>query len=226
MNMIAVSITSGSVVGVVEDIRLAEKSGADMVELRLDFMNSVLDSDLKRMLDAAGIPVIVTLRRKVDGGCFEGTEKERCLLLRKACDLGADYVDIELDVDTGIFKDTGTKIICSYHNFSQTPSVDDMLSILKSCLDKQPDVVKIVTMAKKYKDNLVIFDFLERSEKIAGNGVEVVSFCMGDKGKLSRAFCTKFGSFLTFASLKKGMESAPGQIDVGLLKEFDGVVVG
>ena len=49
---------------------------------------------------------------------------------------------------------------------------------------------------------------------------------MGNKGKLSRAFCTKFGSFLTFASLKKGEESAPGQIDINLLKEFDKVFAG
>ena len=169
--MIAVSIMSRSVAVALDDIRLAEKSGADMVELRLDHINSVLNCDLKQMIDAAGIPVIVAVRRKVDGGHFKGTEIERCLLLRKACDLGADYVDIEAGIDAGIFNDTGAGIICSYHNFSQTPSVDDLLSILKSCLDKQPDVVKIVTTAKKYKDNLMIFDFLERAEKIAGNDV-------------------------------------------------------
>ena len=141
-------------------------------------------------------------------------------LLLTACKLGADYVDVELDVDFSVFRDAGVKVICSYHNFNQTPSVSDLLSILESCVLKKPDVVKIVTMAKKYSDNVVILDFLEK----AGKDVKVVSFCMGDKGKLSRVLCTRFGSFFTFAALEGGKESAPGQVDIGIMKEFSEVL--
>ncbi len=219
--MIAIPITSRSVEGALKDIGLAEKAGADVVELRLDYISGLCEDDLKRMMDAVNASTIVTVRRKVDGGNFSGTEKERMKLLLAACKFGADYVDVELDVDFGVFKHAGAKVICSYHNFNQTPPVEDLLAILDACVLKKPDVVKIVTMAKKYSDNVVILDFLEK----AGKDVKVVSFCMGDKGKLSRVLCTRFGSFFTFAALEGGKESAPGQVDVGVMKEFEKVMV-
>lgn len=222
--MIAVPITAKTVGCALKDIRLAEKSGADIVELRLDYIPALGVGELKRMMKASKLLKVVTLRRKADGGHFTGTEKERMRILKKACELGADYVDVEIDADVGVFKDAGVKVICSYHDFSGTPSVDDLLAVLESCLLKGPDVVKIVTMANKYNDNVKIFEFLERLKGIACD-VPVVSFCMGEKGKLSRALCVRFGSFLTFASLGGGKESAPGQINVSLMKEFMEVVV-
>ena len=219
--MIAIPITSRSVEGALKDIGLAEKAGADVVELRLDYISGLCEADLKRMVDEGCVSKIVTARRKVDGGCFSGTEKERVGLLLAACKFGVDYVDVELDVDFSIFRDAGVKVICSYHNFNQTPSVSDLLAILESCVLKRPDVVKIVTMAKKYSDNVVILDFLEKARK----DVKVVSFCMGDKGKLSRVLCTHFGSFFTFAALEGGKESAPGQADVEVMKGFREVLV-
>ncbi len=219
--MIAIPITSRTVEGALKNIGVAERAGADVVELRLDYISGLDDEGIKRMVEAVSVSKIVTVRRKVDGGNFSGTEKERVMLLLAACKFGADYVDVELDVDFSVFKDAGAKVICSYHNFNQTPSVSDLLAILDACVLKKPDVVKIVTMAKKYSDNVVILDFLEK----ARNDVNVVSFCMGDKGKLSRVLCTHFGSFLTFAALEGGKESAPGQVDIGVMKGFREVLV-
>ncbi|RLG13339.1 MAG: type I 3-dehydroquinate dehydratase [Candidatus Nanohalarchaeota archaeon] len=220
--MIAIPITSRTVDGALKDIEAVCKVGADVVELRLDYISGLDDVGIKRMVEAVSVSKIVTVRRKVDGGCFSGTEKERVGLLLTACRFGVDYVDVELDVDFGVFRDAGVKVICSYHNFNQTPGVSDLLAILESCVLKRPDVVKIVTMAKKYNDNVVILDFLE---KVVGKDVKVVSFCMGDKGKLSRVLCTHFGSFFTFAALEGGKESAPGQVDIGVMKEFSEVLV-
>ncbi len=220
--MIAIPITSRTVDGALKDIGAACKAGADVVELRLDYVSGLDEAGLRRMVDAVGVSKIVTVRRKVDGGCFSGTEKERVGLLLTACRFGVDYVDVELDVDFSVFRDAGVKVICSYHNFNQTPGVENLLSILDACVLKRPDVVKIVTMAKKYSDNVVILDFLE---KAAGKDVNVVSFCMGDKGKLSRVLCTRFGSFFTFAALEGGKESAPGQVDIGVMKGILEVLV-
>ncbi len=181
---------------------------------------------MKQLIRAQGIPKIVTLRRKKDGGNFRGTEKERIRILEKACLLGADYADVEYDADFRVPCGAVTKVICSYHDFERTPDVKGLLVILETCLEMEPrpDVVKIVTMATKYADNVAVFEFLERARDVAGD-VSVVSFCMGEKGVLSRVLCTKFGSFLTFAALGKGKESAPGQVDIKLMKEFQGLML-
>ena len=221
--MIAIPITSGTVEDALKDIKLAEKSGADYIELRLDYISKLDENSLRTIINAISVSTIVTIRRKAERGNFTGTEKERIDLLLTACKMGANYVDIEhdTDIDFSTFQNTDTKVICSYHNFKQTPPVENLLSIIKSCILKKPDVVKIITMAKKYSDNIVILDFLEKIKK----DIKIISFCMGDKGKLSRVLCTKFGSFLTFAALEDKKKSAPGQVDISIMKEFSEVLI-
>ena len=43
---------------------------------------------------------------------------------------------------------------------------------------------------------------------------------MGELGNISRILTSKFGGFLTFASLEKGKESAPGQLTVDELSKI------
>lgn len=219
-------IVSKEILSARADIKLAKESGADIVELRLDYLDNISESGLKQMIRADGVPKIVTLRRKKDGGNFRGTEKERQRILEKACLLGADYVDVEYDADFNMPAGALTKVICSYHDFERTPDVKGLLNTLELCLENEPrpDVVKIVTMATKYADNVTILEFLERARDALGDA-KVVSFCMGEKGVLSRVLCTKFGSLLTFAALGKGKESAPGQVDIKVMKEFCGLML-
>lgn len=40
----------------------------------------------------------------------------------------------------------------------------------------------------------------------------IIGLVMKDRGVISRLLCSKFGGYLTFGSLNKGRESAPGQI--------------
>jgi len=157
--MIAVPIVSKDVESARADIKLSKESGADIVELRLDYLLNISESGLKQLIKAEKMRKIVTLRRKKDGGNFRGTEKERVRILEKACVLGADYVDVEYDADFCLPVGAVTKVICSYHDFERTPDVKGLVNTLETCLEMEPkpDVVKIVTMATKYADNVAIF---------------------------------------------------------------------
>ncbi|MCK5177338.1 MAG: type I 3-dehydroquinate dehydratase, partial [Candidatus Aenigmarchaeota archaeon] len=134
-------------------------------------------------------------------------------------------IDIEYDADFSAFKNIESKIICSYHNFKKTPELDELTEILKECVAKKPFAVKIVTMAKKDIDNIISLEFLENSKSILSKKIKIVSFCMGEKGILSRILCMQHGGFFTFASLKKGKESASGQINIELMKEINKLVI-
>ena len=50
-------------------------------------------------------------------------------------------------------------------------------------------------------------------------GLKIIAFCMGEQGKISRVMAPLLGSYLTYASLNKGEESAPGQLTVKEIKE-------
>src|SRR3989339_1152955 len=204
--MICIPIIANNLEDALHDMTEASKV-ADIVELRIDYIKNV---DLKRLLEKRTKPVIVTNRPIREGGKFDGSEEERIALLKLAVRLQADYVDIEHDSIQHIRRDTEhrvpTKIIVSYHNFRETP--DDLTDIYKRLSQSGADIVKIVTHANNITDNIRIYLLLQQSQ------MPVISFCMGELGIISRILYKRFGSYLTFASLRTGKESAPGQISI------------
>nr|MCU0718216.1 type I 3-dehydroquinate dehydratase [Pirellula sp.] len=79
---------------IAEHQQVAEQ-GAKLVELRLDYIGRSID--LARLLKNRPTPVVVTCRRREDGGRWERTEEERLMLLRSAIAMGVEYVDLEDD---------------------------------------------------------------------------------------------------------------------------------
>ena len=96
-------------------------------------------------------------------------------------------------------------MIISHHDFKETPSLEKLESIYNEINKLSPDFVKIVTTANSINDNFIIFDLLKSKPNL-------IAFCMGQKGEISRILAPKFGSAVTYCSLGKGKESASGQI--------------
>src|SRR5580698_2107981 len=99
---------------VVAEHRALAERGAQLVELRLDWLKN--PPDLRFLLDDRPTPVICTCRPAEDQGRWRGTEEQRQALLLAAIVAGADYVDIEADVAGNIRRYGKTKRIVSYHN--------------------------------------------------------------------------------------------------------------
>lgn len=208
--MIVVSIGRGRHKMMIAEYGYLADSGAELVELRLDYI--VRTVNLKRLLADKKCPVIVTCRREQDGGNWKGTEQERIILLRSAIAEGVDYVDLEEDIAGGIPRFGKTKRIVSYHNFEETP--DNLREIHDRCCASDPDVVKIVTMANSARDNLRAMQLIGESE------VPTVAFCMGDMGIPSRILAGKFGAPFTYASFHQERAFAPGQLSYAAMKDL------
>ncbi len=211
--MICIPITTGSIDNAISEMSLA--SGyADIIELRLDYISGIENARacLEKALSVKTKPVIVTNRSKEEGGNFEGSEQKRLDLLQKAIKLKADYVDVENDSIEHITRNHNSKIIISYHNFKETPH--NINKIYGNISKHNPDIIKIVTYANDITDNARIFELLKTAN------IPAISFCMGELGQISRILTRKFGGFLTFASLEKGKESAPGQLTVDELSNI------
>ena len=155
--MICIPITSKTVEEAVEEIRKAENV-ADIIELRVDYLRN---PDLKVLLNSTKKQVIVTCRKKSEGGLYDGDEKGRVALLLNAIAAGADYVDIELStpeplLEKLIKKKAETRFILSYHNFQQVP--EDLQVTFDRMLQKGFEIIKIAVMANSIEDNLKIFE--------------------------------------------------------------------
>ena len=178
---------------------------ADIAELRLDFM---AEYDLPRLLADRPCPVIVTNRPEREGGRFTGSEADRLRPLQAAIDLGADYVDIEHDSVSLLPAQRGTtQIIVSYHDFTATPpTLPDIAARLQ---EQGADVVKVVGMAQTPADNRYVLETFDEAR------LPTIAIGMGVAGLASRVLALRYEQcFLTYATLGKGEQVAPGQLPV------------
>ncbi|MFP4029510.1 MAG: shikimate dehydrogenase [Candidatus Brocadiia bacterium] len=192
----------------------------DMVEIRADYLKvsgESLRGDIAGLIRNCALPVIVTNRPEREGGCWTGPENDRLDLLRTAATEGADYIDIELDSVGELGEISGScGRIVSYHNFDETP--DDLMSIHQKARRAGADVVKIAVQARSIKDTGAVFTLLEKHAQ----ETPTIALSMGEEGIATRVLAGKFGGFLTFTSLKRGKESARGQIPCDDMAEMYG----
>src|SRR5438093_1406865 len=127
--MICVTIGRGRHASLSEEWRAAADAGAELVELRVDCLRR--EPDMKRILATRPTPIVFTVRRGVDGGLWRGHEERREQLLREAIVMGAEFVDLEMDIAANIRRFGKTKRIISYHNYNETP--ENLGDIIEEC---------------------------------------------------------------------------------------------
>jgi 3-dehydroquinate dehydratase/shikimate dehydrogenase len=194
---------------VAEHRALAEK-GAELVELRLDWLSHL--PDVGRLIEDRPTPVIITCRRAEDRGRWHGTEEQRQTLLRSAIVSGVEYVDLEEDVAKTIPRYGDAKRIVSYHNFDETPA--DLQEIHTRLAKLDPDIIKIVTMANSPGDITRMLQLVKHSD------TPTAGFCMGEIGLPSRILCGRYGSPLTYCTFNADRELAPGQIQFEEMRDL------
>ena len=179
------------------------EQGAELVELRLDFIGRAVN--LKRLVDERPGPVVITCRRREDGGRWMKSEEERLMLLRSAIAAGVEYVDIEADIATQIPRYGTTKRIISYHDFSETP--DDLDGLAAAMAEEDADIVKIASMANTFSDNVRMMEMVRRSKH------PTIGICMGELGMVTRILGERVGSPFTYATFSQEKTLAPGQLN-------------
>ena len=200
-------LTAADVSQMRSDMASAAQRGAGAVECRLDYLSTPPgDEDLRQLLKDPPLRVIVTCRPRREGGRFEGSEYDRLGLLCKAANLGADFIDVELDVPVADRPETShdrPEVILSHHDFETAGA--DLDAIVAAEEASMAAVNKVVVTAAAPEDALRMLDVVRASAKPA------IALAMGEPGLPSRILAKKVGAFGTFASLASGAESAPGQ---------------
>ena len=195
------------------DAQKAFREGSDLVELRLDYLKSLDLEAIKEKFKALDDKIILTLRKKEEGGKFQASESERVALLKELQSWKEAYKDVELSMLSNSKLKVDAKTIVSWHDFDSTPSEKVLKEKLSAAL-KYGGIVKIVTTAKKLSDNLTVLNLYNK--KMRG---KFIGFCMGEEGKISRILAPMLGSPFMYGCLE-GAAVAPGQIPVSELKGF------
>jgi len=193
--------------------------GADVLEIRLDLMASF---HVKKLVQSASRPVIVTYRSKGEGGKGSAGVETRARYLMEAVHAGADFVDVEFSMPLScrrkIFEGRGrTGIILSAHLLEGTPARGKLEDLLREMAATGAEKVKIVTRARAVEDNLRILNLIPLAQRL---DVGIIAFCMGPLGRISRIASPVLGGDLTFAALSEGEESADGQLPLKEMKKI------
>ena len=183
-----------------------------MLELRLDLIGEKPDALFASIPDS--IPVVVTCRPGTH------TDEERAALLKEALELGAAFVDVEMESGEHFLSDIRQKVeshrarlIVSYHNFERTPGQEDLESVMVACYERGADLAKVATKINGRDDilNLLALFNLPGEKVILG---------MGPLGRILRVMGPYLGGAFTFASLQEGKETAPGQLSIKEMHEI------
>jgi 3-dehydroquinate dehydratase/shikimate dehydrogenase len=194
---LCVSLTPRSL----DEVFSSDLTGADCVEVRLDYLNNPQEAVLARW-DRLPVPVIATCRGKDRGGKFEGSMEDEIKILGDAVQNGAKFVDIDYRFARPF---PGARVIASFHDFDGTRS--DVESILDRICASAGHIAKVATLVNSWADNRRLLALLSKAWP-----KPVIVAGMGEIGQITRVIGPARGSFLSYAS--SGDASAPGQLSL------------
>lgn len=239
--MICIPITSGTNKEALHAIKRSCLL-ADLIELRMDLIRGGNIAELISVArkESGLVKIIVTCRKKEEASVNPAARRtknsavhtisEKTALLKEAIELGADFIDIELSEGRAVIEELKsfclqkggkTGIIISYHDIKKTPEIKKLKEIFNQCAKYKPAIVKIVTTAETFEDNLASLSLIPYAQK---HSQKIISLCMGDKGIISRAVAPLMGNYLSFAVMDKKEQSAPGQFTVARMKQIDALL--
>ncbi|MCE5257384.1 MAG: type I 3-dehydroquinate dehydratase, partial [Spirochaetaceae bacterium] len=139
---------------IAEDLAIldTQRMFVDLVELRADYLDPAEKFLLRSFPEKAGLPCILTVRRKCDGGLFSDGEGVRLVMMAKAIsfaksDANANfaYLDLEEDFHVATLEEAcrtfGTRIIRSCHSLKDVPK--DLDGIWERISQEEDEIPKL-----------------------------------------------------------------------------------
>jgi 3-dehydroquinate dehydratase/shikimate dehydrogenase len=227
MTYLAVPIAAKNLDQAKQQIKTAKAAGAEMLELRTDYLEN-LSADLVKNLiaeaktvDPQPLPIIVTCRDARQGGAIGYPDQLRIDILTEALKAGAEFIDFEYEnflsaenqerIRRALSQASKGRLILSAHNFetkfSNIIKLHRHIQTLYSAA-----IPKLVYTANHINDCFEAFDLLRKTSGSA------IVFCMGAAGFITRIITKKLNSFLTFASIDDESATAPSQMNIEQFK--------
>ena len=212
-----VSVAEKTPYKIKQTLKIALKK-SDYAEVRFDFLKIEQIPEAIEIIKKDLNKIVCTLRPKTEGGKFSGNEKERIAILKLIAEYNPFLLDIELNTlkrNSSLrryLKSTKTELLVSWHDFKKTPSSAELKKKMNQ-MSKFSSNVKIVSTAKSTLDSSRMLELYSKKGKN-----NLISFAMGDFGRISRILCLYLGSPFTYVSLGKAV--APGQFSVDEVKKI------
>ncbi|KAJ0753277.1 putative 3-dehydroquinate dehydratase, Shikimate dehydrogenase (NADP(+)) [Helianthus annuus] len=141
-------------------------------------------------------------RPKWDGGLYDGDEKSRLEALMLAKELGAEYIDLELQVASDIMEEhklgqqSSSKIIVSCFVDRITSLKEDLSHLVTRMQSTGAHIIKLVATAADITELSKIFHLLSHCQ------IPLIAYSTGERGLISHLLGPKFGGVIVYGSLE------------------------
>ncbi len=215
-----------------EAVGQAERLAAlkpDLIEVRLDYLKDLTPQVARSLLSeiqrVCSVPLMVTFRRKEEGGARDLDEAGRVAILLAALESGAVRI-LDVELRTGLLarsellkaaRQREVATLISYHDFKTTPPYAVLIELLKELAATGADIVKLAVYPRTPTDTL---NLLAATQEAATTFLKVplVTMAMGALGGFTRLAGPFFGSAISFAVGEQS--SAPGQLKIDTMREL------
>lgn len=134
-------------------------------------------------------------------------------MLTTAVLAGTDFIDVPIDFPENsrqwlmnLALNHGTRVIVSWHNYSDTDTPERLLAIAEQARQMGADIIKIVTTARKPEDADTVLSLYKHFEPD-----RLLAFSMGEAGQASRFASFRMGAPFFFVAPTRAGATAPGQ---------------
>lgn len=227
---VIVPVTARHLEQVPEQIDQAVRAGADLVEWRVDALTGDTADEVPKAQEIVAMirsvrevlgetPLLATVRTVAEGGQGPDGEAYELLLETLITSAVADLVDIEYRRESAprlfeMARREGTPVVASFHNFTATPSAEEIETILAEQERMGASVAKVAVMPGCAADVATLL--LATARRAEVSSIPLITMSMAALGAVSRTAGHVFGSAATFGMV--GEPSAPGQIPVAQLR--------
>ena len=213
---ICVPIAKESAKEITRTIGAIDMSTIDLIEVRTDYLKDW--SEIEEIPRISRIPTIFTYKVEEKRATKQGNRSIRSVL---AAAKEFSYFDLDLAIDdlkehVSQLRTRGVMPIISYHDISGTPSLSTLRKIMRKEAEAGAEICKLVTTAKEPENNMTCLRLVSEMAKT----YKVVCFAMGSLGTPSRLLSPLLGANFTFASIERGLETAPGQLTVNEMRKI------
>ena len=234
---ICVPIVGPSIEEILSQVQKAVQAEVDLIELRPDmwmkcsniYETEYIPTIVKFVEEVhsriAEIPMLFTWRTLAEGGETPISSENYGHLLQAVVDQDlVQAIDVELfaytDAIGHIIKQAyqqGIQTVMSYHNFHKTLEIDTLHLYAEQMISAGASVIKFALMPTTSDDVLSVLQFTKELTRKYPQ-LPRITMSMGQLGQMTRTCGNVFGNCVTFGTL--GQASAPGQVEVAVLKQL------
>ena len=234
---ICVPIVGPTIEDILSQVQEAVQAKVDLIELRPDMWmkNSHISEEeyiptIVNLVEEVHsryekMPILFTWRTLAEGGETSLSNEKYCNLLQAIVDQDlVQAVDVELfaytDTMGQIIKEAHhqeIQTVMSYHNFQSTPDLEILHVYAERMISAGASVIKFALMPTTSDDVLSALQFTKELTQRYPQ-LPRITMSMGKLGQMTRTCGNVFGNCLTFGTL--GQASAPGQVEVAVLKQL------